>query len=185
MSTILVDVDGVIADTHKTWLEMYNRDYNDSLKVSDITRWALHEFVKPECGRKIYEYLERPNFYDNTPMIPDALTGVRFLRELGHRVIFVSAGFHESKIRWLGRMGFLTEFPYKDDFRPSTATDVILCNDKSLIKGDYLIDDRPENLLSFERGFLFTQPWNADSYQGNRVDNWIDIMTIMGLIKNW
>lgn len=176
MSTILVDVDGVVADTHKSWLEMYNQDYDDDLKVEEVTKWALHEFVKPECGRDIYKYLENPDFYDNTPMIDGALAGVRYLREIGHRVIFVSAGFFESKVRWLGRMGFLQEFPYPNDVRPSTATDVILCNDKSLIRGDYLIDDRHANVLNFHStGILFNQPWNSEILYDNRVYTWIDI----------
>ena len=50
---ILVDVDGVCADLHMTWLHRYNTDYDDHLIHSDITRWAIHEFVKPECGTKI------------------------------------------------------------------------------------------------------------------------------------
>lgn len=183
MSVILVDVDGVVADTHTSWLSMYNRDYGDNLKVADITRWAMHEFVKPECGRKIYEYLERPDFYDETLPIKEALEGVRFLRQLGHRVIFVSAGLFESKVRWLGRFGFLNEFPYKDDCRASTALDVVLCNDKSLIKGDYLIDDRVENVERYGDGFVFSQPWNVNAdFYGGRVDSWMDISLMFSMV---
>lgn len=179
MSTILVDIDGVVADTHKSWLEMYNKDWYDSLQVKDITRWALHEFVNPECGRKIYEYLERPDFYDSTPIMENALWGVLALRALRHRVIFVSAGFYQSKVEWLGRNRFLNEFPYKNDFRATTALDVVLCNDKTLIKGDYLIDDRLENVVQFSKvgiGILFTQPWNDQHAVPNRVSNWFDIV---------
>lgn len=180
MAVILVDIDGVVADTHTSWLDMYNKEWDDYLQVSDITEWSLHKFVKPECGRKIYNYLERPDFYESVLMIKDALLGVLTLRENKHRVIFVSAGFYPSKIEWLGRNGFLSEsFPYKKDFGAATALDVVLCNDKYLIKGDYLIDDRPENVIRFNAGgtgILFTQPWNKKRVVSNRVNNWFDII---------
>lgn len=179
MSIVLVDMDGVLADTHFSWLQMYNRDWHDNLRTKDITRWALHEFVKPECGRRVYDYLERPEFYDFTPIIENALYGVNALRALGHRVIVVSAGFYQSKVLWLSNNGFLNEFPYKNDYRPFTALDLILCNDKSLIKGDYLIDDRLENVVQFTRngiGILFTQPWNENRAIPNRANNWMDVI---------
>ena len=185
MSTILVDVDGVVGDTHVSWLHMYNQDYHDNLTVEQITRWELHEFVVNRCGKKIYDYLDREDFYDNCPMVENALLGVKTLRAQGHRVIFVSAGFHESKIRGLAKWGFLAEFLYKDDHRPSTATDVVLANDKSLIRGDFMIDDRIENLLYIPyptARLLFTQPWNTDfemKYYGRgmrRVTGWLEIV---------
>lgn len=168
---ILVDVDGVVADIHTAWLRSYNRDYNDTLQVSDIKAWAMHEFVKPECGKNIYRYLNFPDFYDDVLPIEGALEGVQILRDFGYRIVFVSAGFHEAKARWLCKQGFCVEFPYPDRSW-STPTDLILANDKSLIRGDYLIDDRPDNLFGHSaRGILFDQPWNQAPFYP-RVNGW-------------
>ena len=177
MSTILVDVDGVVADTHVSWLVRYNRDFNDDLTPSEITRWAMHEFVKPECDKKIYDYLSLPDFYDDCPPIAGAMWGIVALRAFGHRVVFVSAGLHENKVIWLAKLGFLREFPYKNDPRPTTAKDIILANDKSLIRADYMIDDREANFDGFVgEGLLFTQPWNQDSNYKYRMNDWCDII---------
>lgn len=163
MQTVLVDVDGVTADSHKTWLNFYNQDYHDWLTFDKIKSWGIHQYVKPECGRKIYDYLRRPDFYDNTLPVMGAVEGVGLLRRLGYKVVFVSAGMFPAKVDWLAREGFLVDFPYADH-RPETARDVILCNDKSMIRGDYLIDDYPGNLAEFPgKRILFDQPWNEDA----------------------
>ena len=105
---ILVDVDGVCADLHSSWLRRYNEDYNDHLIAADITRWQIHEFAKPECGTKIYEYLSDPALYEDTMEIWGALDGINKLRSLGHEVVFVTSGFIPGKVEWLCKRGFST-----------------------------------------------------------------------------
>jgi len=60
----LIDIDGVIADLHTVWLNIYNTEWNDILTPDQITNWNTSQFVKPECGIKIYEIIERPEIYD-------------------------------------------------------------------------------------------------------------------------
>jgi 5'(3')-deoxyribonucleotidase len=160
MSVYLVDVDGVVADSHSEWLRLYNQDYNDTLTSENITTWNTHEFVKPECGNKIYEYLWRPDLYDNVKPIDGALSGIKWIRNQGHRVVFVTSGIQPAKIEWLHRNGFLTGQYWQSD------RDVAIVTDKSLIKGDFLIDDRIENCQEFSKygkSILFSQPWNFGS----------------------
>ena len=56
------DIDGVLADLHTAWLDEYNKDFDDNLTISYITQWEMDKFVKPECGKKIFNYLKRPLF---------------------------------------------------------------------------------------------------------------------------
>lgn len=157
---ILVDVDGVVADLCSEWLAMYNKDYDDSVTPHDITRWATHEFVKPECGDKIYNYLWLDELYDNVKPIAGSQEGVAQLRAMGHRVVFLTSGIQPAKIRWLHRHGFLTAEMWQQE------KDVIIAHDKSLIRGDVLIDDGPHNFEGFNGiRILFNQPWN----QGARI----------------
>lgn len=179
MADILIDIDGVVLDTQASWLALYNADYDDCLTNEDIKGWDLVPFVKPECGSKIYDYLDRPDFYDATIPIFQAKWGVEQLRRK-HRVRFVSAGFYPTKIACLHEFGFLVEFPY-NDARWQTCLDAILINDKSWIKGDLLIDDRPKNLV--EQGgtaLLFNQPWNQDHHMHPRAFNWEDVVEMVG-----
>ena len=108
---IAVDVDEVIAALHVEWLKRYNKDYDDNLRHEDITNWSIENFVKPECGLKIYHYLEDVDLYDNVPVIDGALLGVEYLRQSGYRVVFVTScqfGMHDPKWAWLMRHDFLS-----------------------------------------------------------------------------
>jgi len=181
MRTILVDMDDTVANLVETWLERYNLLYHDDLKKSDIKSWAIHEYVKPEVGRRIYDLLSTGSIYDDVKPIEGALQGIQTLRDMGHRVVFVTSYFNEQKVFWLQRHGLLIDYPYKDG-RWQTARDVIMTNDKNMILGDLLIDDRPDNLENFRGGaILFTQPWNERLVypEAGRANNWKEIIEIV------
>ena len=157
-----VDVDDVVADLVPRWLELYNRTYKDTLRVEQITSWQIVDFVKPECGNHIYDFLYNPFLYDGVMPIDGALGGVLSLKKDGHRIVFVTScvrGMLDMKWDWLVRWDFLPNELHQSD--------LIAATDKSLIKVDILIDDRPDTILKFGRkGILFKRPWNPG------VDDW-------------
>lgn len=169
--TIAIDVDGVCAALHVPWLNRYNKEFNDNLKVSDIVHWNMHDFVKPECGKQIYKYIEDPTIYDETPPV---LGSVECMTELKSerkdlRFIYVTnstLGAAGRKYYWLKQYGFLDS---QDDY--------VEAKDKSLIKADALLDDYQENLKMFIGvKLLFNSTWNKEfgHYDMCRVNNWID-----------
>ncbi len=171
---IAVDVDGVLCDLHTPWLELYNDDWGDDLKVESILSWNIEEWVKPECGVEIFKYLDKYGDYlyaDRTPMIPGALAGIKCLRRCGHKVIYVSSctgeGMYDAKIKWMEKKGFLKKG------KDHTYPDFIAASDKSLIRADVLIDDRPLTVKSFPfLGILFHQPWNSLNRVIPRLMHW-------------
>ena len=173
---ILIDVDGVVADLDREWLRRYNQDYNDHLTKKEWTKWGIHDLVKPECGTKIYEYLWMDDLYNNVLPIEGSLFSVRHLRSMGHRCIFVTSGIQPAKIRWLFNQGFLTSKVWQSD------PDVAIVNDKSLIHGDLLIDDRPKNIDDFGgNAILFDQPWNQEYNLVYRAKYWNDVLAQINL----
>lgn len=152
---IACDVDGVVADLLTNWLRWYNMGYDDHLAPEDITSWETDKFVKPECGKKIFTYLDDPRLYDEVFPYYGALKTINMLKSLGHRIIYptksplASAG---RKYYWLKQYGFI-----EDD------KDYIELNDKSLVRADVLMDDYYKNLDNFVgTKVLFAQPWNTD-----------------------
>ena len=79
---LALDIDSVLADLMPVWVERYNIDYNDNLTVKKIKDWDMSRFVKPECGKKIFDYLNDPNLYDYVNPIENAWEGVNALKNI-------------------------------------------------------------------------------------------------------
>jgi len=160
---VACDADGVTCNLHDAWYARYNRDYGDDLTMERVVRWNVHEFVKPECGKKIYDYLHDPDLYEDVQPIEGALAGVQALREAGHNVLFTTScawGMTDQKAEWFRRHGFIT-----GPRLPLLPDDFVPVNDKLLIAADLLIDDRAETVRRWveqkrSRALLFDYPHN-------------------------
>jgi 5'(3')-deoxyribonucleotidase len=174
---VFVDVDDVCADLMPTWLSRYNKDYDDNLTRESMTEWSLLKRVKPECGEKIYDYLEDPTLYDDVLPIGGAFSGVECLRQRGYRVVFATSatnGAAGSKLRWLIRYGFLQENPKR------TYPDYVEGYDKGLLLGDVLIDDGPHNVQKFQGySILMRRPHNQNFQWPVVAENWGDVIGLM------
>jgi 5'-nucleotidase len=171
--TLILDCDDTTIDLMKVWLENYNSDYNDNLTREQITDWDISQFVVPECGKKIFKYIKEPSIYKNALPVEGVLEAVNKLREYGFRIVFATAfepRFSYAKFTWLNKHGFNVD-----------KKDYVECNDKSLIIGNALVDDKYETIKNFpELGILYSAPWNLKYDYKTRVNNWqqvIDFMT--------
>lgn len=172
---IAVDVDGVLADLHVEWLKRYNAEFNDTLTFENISRWEMQMLVKPECGKKIFNYLRDSDLYDNVPPVQDSQVGVKALRDMGYRVVYVTScvrGMADQKWDWLEKHGFLEA--------AFSQRDLIIAHDKSLIRADILVDDYHENFKGWEGiGYLFDAPYNRDAKLPVMVDRrigWAEVV---------
>lgn len=93
--------------------------------------------------------------YEDVPVIPGALEGVRAAREMGYRVFFATTTTENhagAKSKWLVRHGFLP--------KQLVQTDYAEIGDKTLLHGHVIIDDKPSTVINHTRahrsaGFLF------------------------------
>lgn len=162
-----VDFDDVIGNLVSEWLGKYNQDNNDNLLETDIASWDIGSYTK--IGKEMYDYLKYPSLYDNVKPVLNSFLGVYTLRNMGYRIVFITASTPEQsgrKYKWLLDNKYI-------DHRSNYYEAV----DKSLIATDYLIDDNPENVINaFGQGIVFTKPWNATLTGYPRVNNWIEII---------
>lgn len=165
---IASDIDDVLVPFVPEWIRRYNIDYGDNLKVEEINEWSLLSFVKPKCGKKIYDYIEQPNIYDNLLPIEGSLKGINNLKKQGHRIIYATAsteGHAKVKYHWLKKYGFI-----------DNINDYAELHDKSLIYADILIDDRYDNVKNFRGlGILYRAPWNKNSPYYTWMSGWNDM----------
>jgi 5'(3')-deoxyribonucleotidase len=148
---ILVDVDGVIAPIHIKWIELINKTFGDKLTEDDIDCWDAI-MTKSKGGVRVFDLL--PYVYENTKPTKGALDGIKALRDMKHKVVFVTNGIFLQKIEWIFDNGFSVA---KSRTSPS---DIIIASDKSLIIGDVLIDDYYMNFGNRNYPILFNARWN-------------------------
>lgn len=171
-----IDIDEVTASMIPVWVDIYNEAYSDCLKVEQITDWDMTKFVKPECGKNIYQILAMPTFYDNVKPIDGAFKGIEYLRRNGAEIYYVSScvpATMDMKAEWLARHD--PNFDWKKCF---------FCHDKFLLDLDVLVDDGPHNLESapiHTATVRYRTPYNVHSPANAHVSGWNEIPTAIGL----
>jgi 5'(3')-deoxyribonucleotidase len=163
---LLFDLDGICCNLMKKWLNVYNRDYHDHLTERDITSWEWHDHVKPECGKKIYHYLNRPGFFADLEPIDGCIDSLHRLAEVCELVV-VTASPKEAagdKMRWVQR--HLPMVP---------KGNIVLTYRKELVRGDFMFDDAPKNLIHHPATrIMLDYPYNRDFHDCHRVHSWLE-----------
>lgn len=161
---LLFDLDGICCDLMTKWLEHYNRDWEDNLRPQDVTSWNWDDFVKPECGKRIYHYLNRPGFFADLQPIPGCCESLDRLAEVCELVV-VTASPKEAagdKMRWVQR-----------HLRMVPKGNVVVTYRKDLVRGDFMFDDAPKNLRNHPATrIMLDYPYNRDFHDCHRVHSW-------------
>ncbi|MDB5085988.1 MAG: 5-3-deoxyribonucleotidase [Bacilli bacterium] len=168
MKRIAIDMDEVIADFVFKHLNLYNRDFNESLSVEDLYGTRLWK-LRPHISKEILAYVNDPAFFRDLRVIKGSQEVIQALSEKYEIFITTAAMEHPSsftaKYEWLEE-----HFPFL------TAMNFVFCGDKSIIHADYLIDDNPKHFRRFiGKGILFTAPHNIHETGYVRVNNWHDV----------
>lgn len=162
-------MDSTLNNITDLWLAKYNKDYNDNLTNKDLKAWEINEFVKPECGMKIFDYILQPNFFIDLDLYDlDAPDVVEWLKNYAE--VYIVTAYHpyvcKDKADWIAK--YLPKFNQRN---------IIFCNQKHLLELDYLIDDNPHTCEQFKGQYiLMDYPWNkslGDKYP--RMENWLQV----------
>lgn len=168
---LLFDLDGIVTDLVSKWLAVYNRDYHDDLRPEGIRSWNWDQFVKPECGKKIYHYLSRPGFFADLKPLPGAIEILeRLSRRLELVVVTASpAGAMKDKANWVRRnLPFISKH------------NLVITYRKDLVRGDFMLDDAPRNLEHCRATrIMMDYPYNRDFTDCYRVPGWAEFETLM------
>ncbi len=161
---ILVDLDMVITDFHGGFESVWTRKFPDRkvVPLSERKSFYLTKDYAPEYTGDIEEILNAEHFLLGLEPLPGAVDGFRTLVETYQHVRICTTSLKNQyssgeKWQWVSTV-----------FGRKHAEEMIVCNDKTLIKATYLIDDRPSirGLVVPEwEHILFDQPYNRDVQQ--------------------
>jgi 5'(3')-deoxyribonucleotidase len=167
MERVIIDMDEVIADPMGAMITWYQQEYKLPVDYTKMKGSWLTGF--PEQHHKlIRERLHEPGFFRNLPVMKDSID---VLKEMNDRyeIFIVSAATEfpnslKDKLDWL-----LEHFPFFN------WKQLVLCGEKRMVYGDYMIDDHVRHLQHFNgKKYLFTSVHNLDVTGYDRLNNWED-----------
>ena len=169
MERVIIDMDEVIADPMGEMIEWYRKTHQLEVNKENMLGGSWVKGFPEHHQPMIRERLFAPGFFRNLPVIQDS---VEVLEEMNKRyeVFIVSAAMEfpnslKEKLEWL-----------QEHFTFLTWKQVALCGDKSLICGDYMIDDHVKNLRTFKgKKYLFTSAHNLNIVEYDRLNNWKEV----------
>lgn len=174
MSLLLVDMDGVDVDWGAGWdkaLDAIGPDAANIPRHKDQQSFDLKRGLN-RTEKQIVDHVMKHMRYIELTAIPGAIKALRSMVEYGHDVFLCTSPWlpnkfcAQDKLDWVEqRLG--TEW----------AARVIITKDKTMVRGDYLIDDKPDITGRFEPTWtqiMFTQPYNVDVQAQFRLNSWAD-----------
>lgn len=178
---VIVDIDSTLNDLVQKTISLYNSRSVKNIKMSDITAYNFYDCLPYEDASEMEKLFKDKELWDSLEPLPDSQWGIETLRNLGHKVVFATAT-HECNFEW--KCNWIV-----DKFKLKNTDDIIRIMDKSLLRGDIIIDDCLENLINSpcER-ICLDYPYNRDKrrdfiYCIRRANNWREIVNIINSIE--
>lgn len=174
MAIILVDQDGVLADFEGGFLRLWRERHPDLPYVPLVDRrtFLIEDQYPAEHLGLVREIQNARGFFLGFQPIPGALAALREMLAAGHEVFICTSPISANpwcapeKYEWVER-----------HLPPPWKKRVILTADKTLVHGDYLIDDKPKITGCRRpdwRHVVFDQPYNRHVVDRPRLSDWRD-----------
>ncbi len=163
---ICIDMDEVMVDNYQRYHEIFEQQQGRKIETAEYYGKKIYDLPGIETLR---DELHKPGFFRDLPMMKDAREVVEELYE-NYEVYIVTAAteFKHS---------FTDKWEWLEEHMPFIHWErIVFCGNKSIVHGDYMIDDKVSNLSTFNgQGLLFTASHNVHDEGYPRVDNWIEV----------
>lgn len=176
---LLIDMDGVMADWYRGLLGKYKEKYPDRPTVppEQVTEFFVEGFYPKEHQADLLEVAHTKGFYRDLPLIEGALEALKDIEEncldfiepficTAPEIEFEDLFCHTEKVQWL-----------REKVGDFWVKRTIITKDKTLINGDYLIDDKPKVTgVCFPPWIQihYSQPYNNSSDIADYRFTWAD-----------
>ena len=156
MKRLIIDMDDVLADATGQFINYYEKEYG--IRVSRISLNGKEEMDRfPDHHEEVYQFTFRKNFFRTMAVKENSQAVVKKLNDR-YSLFIVSSALEfpnslHAKLEWLGE-----HFPFLH------WKQFVFCGSKAVVHGDFMIDDLPHNLETFNgEKLLFTAPHNVQS----------------------
>lgn len=177
---ILVDMDDVLADFEGEFFRIYRQKHPDKPYIlpEDRRLFRLTEEYPKNTAPYVKGVYLAPGFIKNLPPIAGGLDALLEMEEKGHQVMICTSPLYDYENCVLEKFEWMDRYLGKE-----WSSKIILTKDKTLVKGDILIDDKP--LITGKctpewEHVLYTKPYNQHIADKRRLtwDNWKEVLGI-------
>lgn len=132
--TILVDMDGVLVD----WDKGFRIAWDNRSTIDRSKSYFMEQCVSAEFKRQAELLILSEGFFENLPPMTGGLDGIREMVDAGYRVLICTSPVMTSRYCAQEKLNWI-----RNNLGEVWLDKVIICLDKSSIRGDILLDDKP------------------------------------------
>jgi len=181
--TVLVDMDNTLCNYEDAFERTMKAKYPevDIVPAEKRLNWDISKDYPAEHQEKVKSINGVPGFFLNMKPNKGGVEALKAMAAAGHQVLIVSAPdpdftaqCSDEKYRWVAKhLG--------NDWLPR----VILTRDKTTVRGDFLIDDKPHcdagSLKPEWEHVVFDQTYNKSKAGCPRLSGWENVMETLGV----
>jgi len=174
--TLLIDLDCILVNMLPAWLDKYNDDTGENIKVSDVIDYDVRSICRDiEALDKI---IHEPGFFNDLVPMPHGPSIITKLMTEGYDIVFVTQAPRGSDFAIRDKKEWI-----RKHFSDFNLENVVFCHRKELIRGDLLFDDKPSHLRKWFKnnsgGYVATIDWpyNRETkvhFRGDRSNGWLN-----------
>lgn len=177
---ILVDMDDVIADFNKGFLDKWKEKYPDKpyVPLEEITTFHFEESYPEELRPLIKDIYRAPGFIKSLEPMEGGLEALKELEKLVDNVFICTSPLKSYTNCVLEKYEWVDMYLGKE-----WVNKIVLTRDKTLVNGDILIDDNPKikgALTPKWEHVLYSQPYNKNETSKRRLTwkNWKEVLEL-------
>lgn len=177
---ILVDMDGVIADFDGEFLLRWRERYPEKpyIPLEERNTFYLKDSYQEELKPLVAEILLEPSFFREMLPMPGAKEALEEMQEMGFEVFLCTSPLSTYNNCVLEKYEWVETF-----LGNSWTRQIVLTKDKTIIKGDFLIDDKPmitgvQDPPDWEH-ILYDRPYNQGANRRRITwNNWKEVIVL-------
>ena len=155
--TILIDMDGVIVD----WDKGFRDIWRDRSPIWRSNSYLMQECVPIEFKAEATTIPRQPGFFAQLPPYENAIESVKRISCIpGLRVLICTSPLLANPTCFQDKLFWITRH-----FGPEWLEKVVFTRDKTVVRGDIIIDDKPDVSVGAEDPTwihaVFQQPYNS------------------------
>jgi 5'-nucleotidase len=163
---ILVDLDGTMVDFIKGWKKLWNQKHPDRPITNDPTVPELEiEYASIAKEEEIMDIMHTPGFFLDLEPLPGAIEAFHQMAACGIE-LFICSTPTRANTSWSEKADWV-----EMNLGKEWVKKLILTRDKTVVAGDYLIDDKPiiEGICEPEwEHIIFNASYNQKDVYGNK-----------------